>query len=307
MWSQLNSRIKDFFVILDGSIVRGLEEFAKKFPLNCIKGLNAPLLANCIKFCVTPKIAKLFSNILLERRQSKYPEIFILLSSAWPVNVKKGILFETDAKWLFHYGHPNFLLHIFFLALISSLSPLLFLCYLNTQTHTNKAAEAAGRELIQADRTQWHPWHFRGRPAVSRLPKGACSGSGRQISLIGSGWLRAVGRGQWGMLLSSHFCQGTGNCEMKTSTYVLLLDMQLVEGVQTSVFNYTCSKNFLFVLFNNVKLAHPFYKPIYILYIISSPQVHSSTSSFGHCFVPEWLISYLKFSLWHVLILAFKN
>lgn len=40
------------------------------------------------------------------------------------------------------------------------------------------------------------------------------------------------------MLLSSHFCQGTGDCEMKTSTFVLQLDMQLVEGSDISLLLY---------------------------------------------------------------------
>lgn len=132
-------------------------------------------------------------------------------------------------------GYPHFLSHL----LSFSPYPLaFFLLFQHTNTHTNKATQAARRGLIQADRTQWHPWHFRGRPAVSRLPKGAWSGSGRQISLYGSGWLRAAGRGQWGMLLSSHFCQRTGDCEMKTSTYVLQLDMQLVEGSDINLLLY---------------------------------------------------------------------
>lgn len=133
---------------------------------------------------------------------------------------REGFLFEADDKWLWPQ-RPTFFFSPSALALVSSLSLPCFLSLLlffaHTNSHTNKAADAARGELIQADRTQWHPWHFRGRPAGSRLPKGAWSGSGRQISLYGSGWLRAAGRGQWAMHLSSHFCQRTGDCEMKTS------------------------------------------------------------------------------------------
>lgn len=42
----------------------------------------------------------------------------------------------------------------------------------HTNTHTNKAAEAARRELIRVDRTQWHPWHFREKACRFKTPGG---------------------------------------------------------------------------------------------------------------------------------------
>lgn len=148
-----------------------------------------------------------------------------------------GIWFKAVAKWLFHHNHSDFLSHYF---LISTLSTLPSFLYFNTRahtnTHTNKAAEAARRELIQADRTQWHLWHFRVGLSFPGSLKGAWSGSGSQLSL----WkLRGWGEDNEECCLAPISCQGTEGCERKTSTCVLRLDMQSVEE---SCLFFTCYK-----------------------------------------------------------------
>lgn len=61
----------------------------------------------------------------------------------------------------FCHNCPHFPSHLLSLPPYPPLA--FFLLFRHTNTHTNKAAEAARRELIQADRTQWHPWHFGGK------------------------------------------------------------------------------------------------------------------------------------------------
>lgn len=61
----------------------------------------------------------------------------------------------------FRHNCPHFPSHLLSLPPYPPLA--FFLLFRHTNTHTNKAAEAARRELIQADRTQWHPWHFGGK------------------------------------------------------------------------------------------------------------------------------------------------
>lgn len=51
-------------------------------------------------------------------------------------------------------------------------SAAVFPLFQHTNTHTNKAAEAAGRALIRPDRAQWHPWHFRGKACSFSAPQG---------------------------------------------------------------------------------------------------------------------------------------
>lgn len=74
-------------------------------------------------------------------------------------------------------------------------SPLLVLLQ-HTNSHTN---EAAWRALIQADGTQWHPWHFREKAWRFKAPQGCVvrilQTDESLREWMAEGWLG--GGGQW--------------------------------------------------------------------------------------------------------------
>lgn len=75
---------------------------------------------------------------------------------------------STFADWTLLYSYSAL---VFFVCFTPPCPPLLVL-FQHTNTHANKAAEAATRELIWADRPQWHPWHFREKACRFKAPRG---------------------------------------------------------------------------------------------------------------------------------------
>lgn len=94
------------------------------------------------------------------------------------------------AQWIEISLH---LLH--FLFVFHSYTPCpSFLVFQHTDTHAN---EAARRELIRADRTQWHPWHFREKACRFKAPQG-CVVRILQTDESLREWAAEGCRGGWG-------------------------------------------------------------------------------------------------------------
>jgi len=165
----------------------------------------------------------IYIYIYIYTHTNKY--IYIYICRSWPITEE-----EERCLWRVLNAYFNTTTHIFF-NLFSHFfrnPPVFFLWFPNTLT--NKAAVAARRELIQADRTQWHTWHFReslpfpgsprlrGQALAAIKPSGSCGERTMKKLLSSRYWAEGQGAVKWRRLL---MCSGLTRNQWKTVMHLL--------------------------------------------------------------------------------------